>query len=136
VQSLCHAVTRGVHADTTAEEDADGGRSVTVDDRAHARAEIVETRIPRRRLQAAVGADQRALDPRRVVVQTWECSALRARVPARERVVVVAADAHDLVARDVDEDPADGGADATKAPYGSQLLLGHRDPPPPGGATG
>src|SRR5256885_8559885 len=40
-------------------------------------------------------------------------------------MVVVAAYAHDLVVRDLDEDAADRGADPAEAPDGAHVALGH-----------
>ena len=76
----------------------------------------------------AVDPHHRALDAVGVVVQLRQRAALRTRVAVRERVVVVAADPDDLVARHVDEDPAHRGADAAEAPDRAHVSHVHRTP--------
>jgi hypothetical protein len=49
------------------------------------------------------------------MVHLGERSPLGTRVAVRQRMVLIAPDPHDLVARDVDEDPADRGADSAEA---------------------
>ena len=85
---------------------------------------IARTRAPRSSrqsshvvgLQRAVDPHQRPLDAIRMVVHLRQRPALGARVPVRQRVVRVAAHPDDLVALDVDEDPAHRRADPAEAP--------------------
>ena len=68
-------------------------------------------------------AQERAVEPLRVVVELAERAPLGARVPRGDGVVAVALHAHDAVAVERDDDPAVGGAEAAEAPG-----LRRRDP--------
>jgi hypothetical protein len=125
VQRLAHPVTRRVHADPAAEEDADRVRAVLVDDGAEPDAEVVQARFPGRRLQEGTHSHQRTFHSVRVVMHLRERPSLRARVAVRQRVAPIAAHPHDPVTRHVDEDPAHGRADPAEAPYGFDLAVGH-----------
>ena len=129
-QRLRHAVAGRVHAVAAAEEHADRGRPVALDDLAHAVAEVVEARVPGGVAELAVDPHHAGARAVGVVVHLRERAALRAGVAVRERVVLVAADAHDVVARHVDEDPAHRGADPAEAPDRAHVAVAHRSPLP------
>ena len=124
-ERLHHPIAGGVHAEAAAEVHADRLRPVSIDDRAEPVTEIVEAGLPRRRSQLPVHSSHRPLDPVRVVVHLRECPSLRAGVAVRQRMLLVAAHAHDPITGDVDDDPADGRADPAEAPYRADL--GHLD---------
>ena len=125
VQRLGHAVPGRVHAHAAAEEDADRGRAVAIDDGAQPGAEVVQARLPRRRAEAAVDPHQRPFEPLGVVVHRRQRPSLGAGVAVREGVVAIAPDPDDPVALDVDEDPAHRGADPAEAPDGADLPRRH-----------
>ena len=79
------------------------------------RAQVVEAGVPGGVLQSSVDPDPRAFQTIRVVVHLRQRTTLRAGVAARERVILIAADADDIVTFDVDENAADRGADAAEA---------------------
>lgn len=118
MQRLHHPVAGGVHAETAPEVHAHRVGTVPVDDRAQPVAEVVEAVLPGRRLQLPVDPPHRPLDAVGVVVELGQRAALRAGVPVRQRVIVVAADPDDLVTLDVDHDTADRRADPAEAPHG------------------
>ena len=106
VQGFHHPVAGRVHAQAAAEVDADHVGSVPVDDRAQPCTEIVEAGFPRHGGQLPVDPHHRLLDAIGVVMNGRQCPALGASVATREGMIGVAAHPRDLVALDVDDDPA------------------------------
>ena len=129
VQRLGCPVAGRVHPDATAEEDTDRFRPVAVDDGTEPGRQVVEALVPRRRMELVADPHQGTFESLGVVVHPRQRSPFRAGVPVRERVVLIAAHAHDLVTRDVDEDAAHRGADPAEAPDGSYFGFGHRHGP-------
>ena len=125
-QRLDHAVAGCVHAQPAAEVHADRGGAVSVNDRAQPVPDVVEAGLPGRRLQPSVQPHQRPLDAVLVVVDLGQGPSLGAGVPLGEGVLLVAAHADNLVAHDVDHDPADRRADPAEAADGLRLGLTHR----------
>jgi hypothetical protein len=131
VQRLRHPVAGGVHTEPAAEEDANGGRAVAVQDVAQPGGEVVKAVLPGNRCQhpGIAGAwrrvlpQQRADEPPRVMVHGWQRAPLGTRVALGHWVVPVTAHPLDLVAVSVDEDPALRRADAAEAPHGSRHAI-------------
>ena len=73
-----------------AEVRPDRGRPALVERRLHLRREVVEQLVPRHRLEAAVAAQERPVEPLRMVVELAERPPLGARVALRDGVVAVA----------------------------------------------
>jgi hypothetical protein len=115
VQRLRDAIADGVHAHAGTEVDADGFGSVPVDGVVKLCAEVVEAGRPGGVLQGAVDTHLRALEPVRMVVDLGQRATLRARVALRERMIAVAVHRLDVIAVDLDEDPADRRADPAEA---------------------
>jgi hypothetical protein len=115
VQRLRDPIADRVHAHAGTEVDPDGFRSVLVDGVAQLGAEVVEAGLPGRVVQRAVDTHLRVLKPVRMVVDLRQGAALGAGVAVRERMLAVAVHRDDVVAVDLDEDPADRRADPAEA---------------------
>ena len=97
-----------------AHEQRDRLGAVLVEDRAQPRRDLVDRLVGADRLEAVGPVALRGEEPIGSMVQLAEVPALRAREPARQRVIGVAGDVHDAPVLDVDEQPAERRADAAE----------------------
>ena len=126
LQRLGAAVPGGVHADSGSEEDPDRLRPVAVDDAAQRFGEIVEAVLPIGLAQLPLDPEQGVFEPVGVMVQLRQGPTLGAGVARREWMLPVAADLQDLIAVDLDEDPADRLADPAETLDRAHRRIRHR----------
>jgi len=119
MQRFGHPVSGCVHPDAAAEEDADRRRTMSIDDLAQSTTEIVQTTLPRCRLQHLTAPQQRTFQPLRMVVHFWKRSSLWAKIAARDRMIAITSYAYDPFTLRVDHDAAQRCANAAEASLGS-----------------